>query len=147
MGDDEALAAKSSWLPAIPGHCVCFMGEQRAHSVNRCLLLPGLVSLNLSLSCVTDHLGCFPWVLCSVSLPVHDRTGGGDIFNHKCEMGKRVNTFSVFLTITPLPTLAPNPRAANEERTVPHASAINAAEYGSVNFHTSHLKLSCFLHR
>lgn len=64
---------------------------------------------------------------------------------------QNVNAFCLFLTIALppplLPTIAPSHRAANEERTVPHASAINAAENGSVSFHTSHLKLSCFLHR
>lgn len=142
-----SLAAKSSWLPAIPGHCVRFIREQRAHSVNTRLLFPGLVSLCLRVSCFSDHMGCSR-MLCEASRSLYTITQEQATYlitNEKCENAWIY--LAVFTWSPPLnPPLIPGLGAANEERTFPHASAINAGEHGSVNFHTSHLKLSCFLH-
>lgn len=87
MGDNEALADESSWLPAVPGHCVCSTREHRACSVNRGLLFfppRPCFTLSLSLSRFPDHLRCFARVVRDISLtiPVDDCTGGGHIFNH-----------------------------------------------------------------
>lgn len=146
MGDDGALAAKSSWLPAIPGHCVCFTGEQRARSVSRCLLLlpAGRASLNLSLSCSTDHPGSSTCVHSLLAIAQEEATYL--ITNVKWK--KCANTLSVFLTIAspPRPPSSSEPPELlmKSERSHTHLQSA-PQEYASVNFHTSHLKLRCFL--
>lgn len=107
MGDDEALAAKSSWLPVITGHCVCIIRAQRAPSVNRRLLFPGLVSLNSQPSLLSRPHGMF-------TCAAHE---GATylITNVKSEKNLQIY-LAVFTQWPSTPPLLPGLGAANEER-------------------------------